>query len=62
MYENYQELEELWHCCLIEQKDREAKPRVLGVQAIMRIFDYFFGLRLGILLLRHSDNLLAGEI
>ena len=31
--------------------------RVLGVQAQMRTFDYFYGLRLGILLLRHSVNL-----
>ena len=27
------------------------------IPAQMRTFDYFFGLRLGILLLRHSDNL-----
>ena len=33
--------------------------RVLGVQAQMRTFDYFYGLRLGILLLRHSVNLSA---
>ena len=58
-YENYQELEELWRWYLIECKDREAKLRVLGVQTKMRIFDYFYGLRLGILLLRHSDNLSA---
>ena len=57
-YENYQELEELWHWYLIECKDREAKLRVLGVQTKI-IFDYFYGLRLGILLLRHSDNLSA---
>ena len=33
--------------------------RVLGVQAQMRTFDYFYELRLGILLLRHSVNLSA---
>ena len=59
IYENYEELEELWHWCLLEYKDREAKARVNGVQAQMRTFEYFFGLRLGILLLRHSDNLSA---
>ena len=58
IYENYQKLEELWHWST-EYKDREAKARVLGVQAQMKTFDYFYGLRLGILLLRHHDNLNA---
>ena len=35
------------------------KVRVLGVQAQMRSFYYFYGLRLGILLLRYNDNLSA---
>ena len=30
IYENYQELEELWRQCLTEYKDREEKARVLG--------------------------------
>ena len=51
------ELEELWRCFLMEYKDREAKARVLDVQAHIRTFDYFYGLKLGILLLRHRDNL-----
>ena len=55
--ENYKELEELWNWCLVEYKHREAKARVYGVQAQMRTFNYIFGLRLGILLLKHSDNL-----
>ena len=33
------------------------KTRVLGVQVQMRKFDYFYGLRLRIILLRHRDNL-----
>ena len=59
IYKNYQELEDLWRWCLTEYKDREAKARVLGVQALMRTFDYFYGLRLGILPLRHKNNLSA---
>ena len=39
----------------IQRWSREA--RVLGVQVQMRTFDYFYGLRLGLLLLRHSHNL-----
>ena len=41
------------------QRSRSKKVRVLGVQAQMRTFDYFYELRLGILLLRHSVNLSA---
>ena len=41
----------------VEYKDREAKTRIHGVQVRMQTFDYFFGLRLGILLLRYSDHL-----
>ena len=55
--EDYKELEELWNWCLVEYRDREAKATIHGVQAQMQTFDYFFGLRLGILLLGHSDNL-----
>ena len=50
-------MEELWNWCFVDYKDREAKVWIHGVKAQMRTFDYFFGLRLGILLLRHSDNL-----
>ena len=32
------------------------KEPVLDVHAQMRTFDYFYGLRLGTLLLRHSDS------
>ena len=53
------ELEKLWRWCLIEYKDQEAKAQILGAQAQMRTFIYFYGLRLGVLLRRHSDNLNA---
>ena len=33
IYKNNQELEELWRWCLTEYKNREAKARILGVQA-----------------------------
>ena len=54
---NCKELQELWNWCLVEYKDRKAKARIHSLQAQMQTFDYFFGLRLGILLLKHSDNL-----
>ena len=57
IYENYKELEQLWTWRLDVYKDTESKARVNGVQSQMQSFDYFFGLRLGTLLLRHSDNL-----
>ena len=57
IYENYKELDQLWTWCLDVYKDTESKARVNGVQSQMQSFDYFFGLRLGTFLLRHSDNL-----
>ena len=57
IYENYKELDQLWTWYLDVYKDTESKARVNGVQSQMQSFDYFFGLRLGTLLLRHSDNL-----
>ena len=57
IYENYKELEELWDCCLDEYEDKEGKIRIHDAQSQMETFEYFFGLRLVILLLRHSDNL-----
>ena len=57
IYENYKELDQLWTWCLDVYKDTESKTRVNGVQSQMQSFDYFFGLRLGTLLLRHSNNL-----
>ena len=56
IYENYKELEELWDWCLDEYKDREVKARIHDVQCQMQTSEYFFGLRLAILLLRDSDN------
>ena len=46
-------------CCLTEYKDKEEKVRILGVQAQMRRFYCLYGLRLGIRLIRHSDNVSA---
>ena len=57
IYENYKELDQLWTWRLDVYKNTESKARVNGVQSQMQNFDYFFGLRLGTLLLRHTDNL-----
>ena len=42
---------------LKEYKDTETKTHIIGVQTRMNKFNYFFGVKLAILLLRHSDNL-----
>ena len=57
LFENYKEREELWDWCLGKYKDRETKTWVHDVQSQMQTFEYFVGLRLAILLLRHSVNL-----
>ena len=55
--DNYNVLLELWTESLDRAKDAEMKARVQGVAAQMMKFDYFFGVYLGLLILRHSDNL-----
>ena len=55
--QHYEELKESWKWCLKEYKDTETKARIIGVETQMNKFNYFFGVKLAILLLRHSDNL-----
>ena len=40
-------------------KDTETEARIIGVQAQMNKFNYFFRVKLAILLLRHSNNFSA---
>ena len=58
IYSNYQELQNTWVEVLTEGGlNSELKGRIVGVQAQMGTFEYFFGNRLGHLLFRHTDNL-----
>jgi len=55
--DNYNVLLVLWDESLEHVKDTEMKARIQGVAAQMMKFDYFFGVSLGLLILRHTDNL-----
>ena len=55
--DNFQVLQELWDESLDVVKETEMRARILGVSSSMRTFNFFFGLVLGELVLRHSDNL-----
>ena len=55
--ENYEVLNELWCECLEFVKETEMKARIHGVQSQMQQFDFFWGVTLGELILRHTDNL-----
>ena len=55
--DNYEVLNELWHECLKFVKETEMKARIHGVRSQMQQFDYFWGVTLGELILRHTDNL-----
>lgn len=57
MVDNYEVLNELWHECLEFVKETEMKARIHGVRSQMQQFDYFWGVTLGELILRHTDNL-----
>ena len=55
--QHYEELKELWKWCLKEYKVTETKADIIGVQTQMNKCNYFFGVKLAVLLLRHNDNL-----
>lgn len=55
--QNYSVLQELWEKTVDVVRDTETIARIRGVAAQMTSFDFFFGLVLGEMLLRHCDNL-----
>lgn len=54
---NYEVLQILWDESLEFVKEAEMRSRIIGVSTCMKSFDFFFGVLLGELLFRHSDNL-----
>ena len=48
-----------YHWCLKEYRVTETKDCIIGVQTQMNEFNYFFGVKIAILSLRHGDNLRA---
>ena len=54
---NHAELIELWEFPVDIVKDTEMKARIIGVQAIMKSFQLYFGCKLGERLLGQTDNL-----
>jgi hypothetical protein len=58
--DNYDALLKLWDECLDSgQMDPDVRGRIIGCQAQMKTFNFFFGLHLGQRLFAHSDNLSA---
>ena len=54
---NYTVLQAMWEDAADIIRDTDTKARIRGVAAQMETFDFFFGLVLGEVLLRHTDNL-----
>ena len=54
---NYKALQQLWETSKDAVTDPTMKARIIGVESQFRTFPFFFGLHLGELVLRHSDNL-----
>ena len=50
-------LQELWDECLETKLEPVIKGCIIGVKHQMGTFDYFYGVHLGGMLLKHSDNL-----
>lgn len=54
---NYSALLSTWDEAIEAVKDTESKARIQGVKAQMKTFDFLFGVTLGEMVLRHTDNL-----
>ncbi len=54
---NYRVLQDLWDKTSQVVHDSETVARIGGISAHMKLFYFYFGLVLGELLLRHTDNL-----
>lgn len=54
---NYAILQKEWEVCLDSQLMPDVRARIIGVQAQMRKFDFLFGVMLGAMTLKHTDNL-----
>ena len=57
MLDNYAVLQTFWEECLEEPLKSDIKARIIGVQAQMKLFHFFYGLSLCFLILKHTDNL-----
>ena len=55
--ENYTILMNTWDEATRVIRDMETKARILGVQSQMQKFSFMFGVYLGEMILKHSDNL-----
>ena len=53
----YSNLQSLWDLCLAENLAKEVRSRIIGCQAQMKKFSFFFGLCLGQRLFSLTDNL-----
>ena len=54
---NYEFLQTLWEESLDSVREPEMRSRITGVSISMQSFDFYFGITIGEMLLRHSDNL-----
>ncbi len=54
---NYEALLQLWDESLDFVQETNMRTRIMGVRSYMETFNFFFGISLGELVLRHSDNL-----
>ena len=59
--ENFTVLLGLWDESVEVVRDTEMKARIQGVTAQMKKFDFFFGVSLGLLILKHTAGRCRGQ-
>ena len=55
--DNWVALQQVWDESLDGNLEPEIKSRIIGLKSQMTTFDYFYGVTILQLVLRHSDNL-----
>ena len=60
--DNWDVFQDLWHEMLEGREDPEVQGRVVGVQTQMQSFNFFFGMQLGVLVLRHTNFYLSSTL
>ena len=53
---DYEVLLQLWEDCLETRLQSDIRARIVGVQSQMESYKYLYGVMLGLLIMKHSDN------
>ena len=60
--DNWAVSQELWYAILKGRVDSGARSQVIDIQTQMQSFNFFFGIQLGVLVLRHTRFFISNSV